>query len=98
MVEANPTATTKNPAQEEADLSAPSTSAAQATQEDPEESKGSPRPQRRQRGRDDQQAAAAGGGVSATRDDELIINTSEQIEIVTSFDQLGIPEQLLRGK
>ena len=32
------------------------------------------------------------------RDDELVINTSEQIEIVTSFDQLGISEQLLRGK
>ena len=37
-------------------------------------------------------------GVAATRDDELIINTSEQIEIVNSFDQLGISEQLLRGK
>lgn len=38
------------------------------------------------------------GGNRKMRDDELVINTSEQIEIVTSFDQLGIPEQLLRGK
>ena len=29
--------------------------------------------------------------------DNVVINTSEQLEIVTSFDQLGIPEQLLRG-
>ena len=29
--------------------------------------------------------------------DNVVINTSEQLEIVSSFDQLGIPEQLLRG-
>ena len=32
-----------------------------------------------------------------SRDDELVIKTSEQLEIVNSFDQLGIPEALLRG-
>lgn len=30
--------------------------------------------------------------------ESLQINTSERIEIVQSFDQLGLPEQLLRGK
>ena len=36
--------------------------------------------------------------VKATRDDELVINTSEQLQIVSSFDQLGLPENLLKGK
>ena len=31
-------------------------------------------------------------------DRELIIDTSEKIEIVQSFDQLGLSEALLRGK
>lgn len=31
-------------------------------------------------------------------DRELIIDTSEKIEIIQSFDQLGLSEQLLRGK
>jgi len=44
----------------------------------------------------DRQSRREGGKI--VRDDELVINTSEQIEIVTSFDQLGISEQLLRGK
>ena len=39
----------------------------------------------------------ANGGDSLMRDEELIINTSEQIEIVSSFDQFGLPEQLIRG-
>ena len=67
----------------------PSASTQQAaTQEDPEEEQKDTTAKRHS---DNQ-------GMSMTRDDELIINTSEQIEIVTSFDQLGIPEQLLRGK
>lgn len=67
--------------------SAPSTSAVASSQQNPAEEEKAPSSRR-----------AAAKGVSATRDDELIINTSEQIEIVSSFDQLGIPEQLLRGK
>ena len=31
-------------------------------------------------------------------DQELQIETSEKIAIVTSFDDLGLPEELLRGK
>lgn len=31
-------------------------------------------------------------------DRELVIDTSEKIEIIQSFDQLGLNEQLLRGK
>ena len=76
------------------DMSAPSTSAiasAAAQNEDPEEEKSSSKRGRSgySRGKDK---------ASATRDEELVINTSEQLEIVDSFDQLGIPEQLLRGK
>lgn len=36
--------------------------------------------------------------VQATKDAELVIDTSEQIEIVSTFDQLGLNEQLLRGR
>ena len=72
------------------ELSAPSTSAIHtsqsAMQEDPEDQTGT-RP-----------AQTGGKSGKIMRDDELVIKTSEQIEIVTSFDQLGISEQLLRGK
>ena len=75
----------------------PSTTSAVASQQQPageEEVKS----KSSKRGREDRRNPdASDTGVSAMRDEELIINTSEQIEIVTSFDQFGIPEQLLRG-
>ena len=70
---------------DENEPSATSTNVA-AQQEDPEEEK---EPSNRREDVPDNQ-------VSSSLDD-VIINTSEQLEIVSSFDQLGIPEQLLRG-
>ena len=70
---------------DENEPSATSTNVA-AQQEDPEEEK---EPNNRREDVPDNQ-------VSSSLDD-VIINTSEQLEIVSSFDQLGIPEQLLRG-
>lgn len=75
------------------EMSAPSTSAiasSQAQNEDPEEQKSSSK-----RGRS---GRSGNNKVSSTGDEELVINTSEKLEVVDSFDKLGIPEQLLRGK
>ena len=65
--------------------SAASTNAA-AQQEDAEEEK---EPSQRMEDIPDNQVSSSL--------DNVVINTSEQLEIVSSFDQLGIPEQLLRG-
>ena len=35
--------------------------------------------------------------VQETKDAELVIESSEQLEVIQSFDQLGLNEQLLRG-
>ena len=73
---------------EDKDLSGPSTSAVASSRAAEEEEK---------HGKNAASSNAKGNNMSMA-DDELVINTSESIEIVTSFDQLGIPEQLLRGK
>ena len=33
-----------------------------------------------------------------TEDTEMVIEASEELEVVKSFDELGIREELLRGK
>jgi hypothetical protein len=38
------------------------------------------------------------GGPSIEEDTEMIIESSEKLEVVKSFDELGIREELLRGK
>ncbi len=55
------------------------------------------------KGAKEEQKTVGGAGKSTGKDkpaddSEMIIEASEELEVVKSFDELGIREELLRGK